>query len=134
MLLNDDEIKERIESPINLLNRLKTSLTKTVGSVRIPSMPPKAEDVITDLEDKIANTTIKTKTKSILAKALTELESRITEVQKPERLASIAREMGQLNANQEDSRRNHGTINSQIIVYAPQVQNLENFEIIDVTE
>jgi hypothetical protein len=132
MLLNDDEVQERIESPFNLLNKLKT-LTQPSKKLNIPSLPPKAEDVIADLEDKISNTVIKSKAKAIMNSAMTELEKRLPEIEKPERLAVIAREMGQVIASQ-----NHGgggdKLGSQIIVYAPQVQNIENYTIVDVAE
>jgi hypothetical protein len=63
-----------------------------------------------------------------------ELARRLPEVQKPERLAQIATEMGRVISATEDRRNGGGISNSQIIVYAPQVQALDNFKIIDVAE
>lgn len=56
MLLSDDEIRERIESPLNLLNRLKSSLgaSRHHLTTQIPSIPPKSSDIIDDLEEKIS--------------------------------------------------------------------------------
>lgn len=132
MLLNDDEIKERVESPLNLLNRLRSNLNKTITN-NIPSMPPKAEDVIADLEDKISTSTTKSKALGIMSAAMDELKNRMGEVQKPEKLAQIAREMAQVVSHHE-SRDNGNDSGSRIIVYAPQVISLENYNIVDVVE
>lgn len=138
MILTDEDVQERFESPLNLLNRLKTTLNKVssnIGSIQHPSLPPKAEDIVADLEDKLKHSSTRTKATSILMAAMTELERRLPEVQKPEKLAQIATEMGRVISATDDARRNNGgNINSQIIVYAPQVQKLENFDIIDVAE
>lgn len=132
MILSDDEIKERIESPLNLLNRLKTSLSRATHPTS-PSLPPKAEDIVSDLEDKIKNNSARSKANSIMLSAMTELEKRIPEVQKPEKLAQIASEMSRVISN-HDAKPSSGNITSQIIVYAPQIQSLDNFDIIDVAE
>lgn len=136
MLLNDDEIKERIESPLNLLNRLKSSLTKVTkhSPPPIPAIPPSADQIIPDLEDKIANTTAKSKDMGIMISAMNELRERLPEVSKPETLANIAFSMSKVIATQNENKYGHSAISSQIIVYAPQVKTLDNFEIIDVQE
>lgn len=140
MLLNDDEIQERIESPLNLLNRLKSSLTKASNHKHdppeIPSLPPSADKIIPDLDEKIAGTTAKAKAMNIMISAMTELQERIGDVHKPETLSRIVYNMGRVIASQNENRYDHGRggITSQIIVYAPQVKTLDNFEIIDVAE
>jgi len=132
MLLNDDEIKERIESPLNLLNRLKSSLASH-SPIKIPALPPTASEIIDNLEDKIKNTSTRSKASNILNAAMDELQKRISEVQKPEKLAAIATEMSKVISN-HDNKPNSGGIQSQIIVYAPQVQSLDSFDIIDANE
>lgn len=137
MLLNDDEIKERIESPLNLLNRLKSSLSKTSNSPhssQSPCIPPTASELIPDLEEKITNSTAKAKAMSLMVSAIDELKTKIHDVHKPETLSQIAVNMSRVIAAQEQVKFNHATVSSQIIVYAPQVQSLDNFEIIDVAE
>jgi hypothetical protein len=133
MLLNDEEIRERIESPINLINRLRNTLSKPTLNGLIPSMPPKAEDVISDLEEKISNTTARSKARDIMNLAMDELKVRMPEIQKPEKLAQIAREMAQVVSHQE-AKSNDKELAGKIIVYAPQVVNLENYNIVDVNE
>lgn len=137
MILNDDEIKERIESPLNLLNRLKTSLNRTIAPhtpapiVSLP--PPSSSDIIEDLEEKISKSTVRSKAVGILTAAMDELKIRIPDVQKPEKLAQIAAEMAKVVSHQ-DNRNQGDKALSQIIVYAPQVQNIDNYEIIDAVE
>jgi hypothetical protein len=136
MLLNDDEIKQRIESPINLLNRLRDSLNRASPptSSSSPCLPPKAEDVVANLEEKLINSTAKAKATSLMIEAMDEMKGRLCQV-KPEKLADIAYNMARVVQNQEQNRHNHGDKSlSQIIVYAPQVQKIEEFEIIDVVE
>jgi hypothetical protein len=136
MLLNDDEIQETIESPLNLLNRLKTSLnraTHTNKTVTIPALPPKAADIIDNLEDKLRDTSTRSKAIGILNSAMDELNKRIPEVEKPEVLARIAGEMSKV-VHHQDMRTGGDKSQSQIIIYAPQVQTIDSYEIIDVTE
>jgi len=133
MLLNDDEIQQRIESPLNLLNRLRNNLTKVTNTNIIPSMPPKAEDVITDLEDKISNVTIKSKAKGIMNAAMDELHKRIPEVHKPEKLAQIAASMSKV-VSENEPKNGSNSLAGQIVVYAPQVISLENYNIVEVSE
>jgi hypothetical protein len=137
MLLSDDEIQERIESPINLLNRLKTSLNRTIAPhtpVPIPSLPPpSSSDIIEDLEDKIKASSVRSKAVGIMTAAMDELKIRIPDVQKPEKLAQIAAEMAKVVSHQDQRNQGDNKL-SQIIVYAPQVQNISNYEIVDVAE
>lgn len=138
MLLTDDEIRERIESPLNLLNRLKNASRPDKSNSdpqgQSPCLPPKSEDIIEDLEDKINNTTARSKAMGLMLSAMDELKQRLPEIQKPETLANLAYNMSRVVSSQEQNRNNHASVASQIIVYAPQVQRLENYDIIDVTE
>ena len=136
MILSDDEIKERIESPLNLLNRLKSNLSRAIhpsNSSQHPALPPSAGDIIDDLDDKLKNTSTRSKAAGILNAAMDELKIRIPDVQKPEKLAQIAAEMSKVISN-HDNKPNSGVTAGQIIVYAPQVVSLDNFDIIDVAE
>jgi hypothetical protein len=141
MILTDDDVKERIESPLNLLNRLRTSLDRAVDGASnnphsiVPQLPPKAEDLIPDLEEKIQNKTARSKAMGIMTAAMSELESRLPEIRKAETLSQIAWNMSRVIASADDSAHHRsGTTTAQIIVYAPQVQSLDNFEVIDIKE
>lgn len=139
MILTDDDIKERIESPLNLLNRLKkitkesSSLPSLPAIIKHPALPPTSDQLIDNIDDKIAEASARSKAMNIMLSAMNSLEARIPEIQKPKELSDIATSMSKIMANQSQNNANRGTT-SQIIVYAPQVQKLENFDIIDVTE
>ena len=145
MILTDDDIKERIESPLNLLNRLKKitsggkehihspSLPSFPAVIKHPALPPSADQLIENLDDKIAEASARSKAMNIMNLAMDNLQARIPEIQKPKELSDIANSMSKIISNQSQNSASRGAT-SQIIVYAPQVQKLENFDIIDVTE
>jgi hypothetical protein len=126
MLLTDEEIQERLESPMNLLNRLKNA-TKAHS----PSLPPpSAKDLIPDLDEKLDGD-VKRQAEKIMRSALKELEVRIPDVQKPEKLAQIAAEMHKVLIANKDKGPENGP---QFIIYAPQVIQESHFEQIVVQE
>lgn len=127
MLLTDDDIQERIESPLNLLNRLRN-----VSRAHSPSLPiPKSGDLIPDLDERLGPDTKKQAAK-IMGMALKELEMRIPDVQKPEKLAAIAESMNKVVMAREDKDKDKNA--PQVIVYAPQVIQESHFETIVLKE
>lgn len=133
MLLDEKEIRERMESPLNLLNRLKTSLSRTSSTpIPAPSIPPSSSDIVEDLEEKIKQGSVKAKATNIMIAAMDELSARLPEVTKPEKLAAIAEQMGRVLTNSqvkiEDNRKQ-----AMFVIYAPQVVKEETFEYVDAT-
>lgn len=117
-----------MESPLNLLNRLRKATTP----VRSPCIPP-ASELIPNLEEKLNYGSAKSKALDIMNMAMDTLKNRIVEVQKPRELAAIAAEMGKVIANteiksKEDMRQ------AQIIIYAPSVIHESAFEVLDIQE
>lgn len=121
MLLTDEDIQERISSPLNLLNRLRSA---TTPRAEIPCMPPTSKDIGLDVEGKIAAGKLRDTAANIMGLTLAELQQRIPDIQKPEKLAQIATEMNKI----VQSRADEGKKTSQIIVYAPQVINENHFQ------
>lgn len=117
-----------MESPINLMNRLQ-SLSKNPSPV--VSLPPTSEQIIPDLDNKLNDT--RAKAVGILNATMDELRKRLPEVQKPEKLAIIAKEMSQVVAHQ-DNKSGNSIQAGQIIVYAPTLAKIEDFEVLDVQE
>ena len=76
---------------------------------------------------------MRSKAVGILNAAMDELKVRMPEIQKPEKLAQIASEMSKVISNQDNRGPGDKSL-SQIIVYAPQIQNIDNYEVIDVNE
>lgn len=128
MLLNDEEIVERLESPLNLLNRLRNVTQPKTG---IPCLPPTSDDLKLDVEGKIAAGKLRDNAAEIMGLALAELKHRIPEISKPEKLAQIATEMNKVLTSRADESKNPP---AQIIVYAPQVVQENHFQELTLTE
>lgn len=121
MLLSDEEVQTRLESPLNLLNRLRKATTPAA----IPSLPPTSKDLDLNVEEKLAVGKLKENAAAIMALSLAELKQRISDIQKPEKLAQIAAEMNKVVISRQDEGKNPP---AQIIVYAPSVVNETHFE------
>ena len=140
MILEETEAVERLNSPLNLLNRLRDASSKhhrdSNGNPAnlIPSLPPKVSDVIDDLEDKLAFGSIRLKASGIMIAAMDELRTRLPEVEKPEKLAAIAAEMSKVvNAKNENAHKDRDD-KPQFLVYAPQFVNESHYETIHARE
>jgi hypothetical protein len=133
MLLNEEELTTRMESPLNLLNRLK-SLTNPHKKNIIPALPPTADELISDLDNKLGNKSAEKQAKAVMTAALTELEKRLPEVTKPEKLSAIAHDMSKIVSNTKAKESEGGVKIGQIVVYAPQVMREEDFNVIDIQE
>jgi hypothetical protein len=129
MLISEAEITERYESPLNLLNRLKLVSRSKADIVSIP----KSSDVIENLDEKLNLGTAKSKAVSIMLSAMDELKMRLPEINRPEKLASIAAEMGKI-VNSHQIKDSNDTRIGQIIVYAPSVVNEDIFEVVEARE
>lgn len=131
MILDEVEIKARMESPLNLLNRLRKITNPHNSKGLSPCIPPTSDEVIPDLNEKIAYGSVKSKAMAIMTTAMDELKNRLPEVQRPEKLAAIAAEMGKVvNGMQEkadgDKRVGH------IIIYSPRMVQESEFETLDI--
>lgn len=133
MILPESEAIERLESPSNLLNRLRASINPHKSrKTQIPSIPPPtASEIIPDLDDKISYSSTKHKAMAIMNSAMDELKTRLPEVQRPEKLAAIAAEMGKIVIAQNNQGITDNRI-GQIIVYSPRIVSEEQFEFVDV--
>lgn len=132
MILNDSEIAERLESPLNLMNRLRR-LTNNSSEVS-PCIPPSSEQIIEDLKDKINSGSARSKATNIMISAMDELKTRLPEVRKPEDLARIASEMSKVVSNQSNAKKEDTSNKPQIIIYAPVQVNESHFETMTVNE
>lgn len=149
MILSDTEITTRLESPLNLLNRLR-SLTHGSGkqilpfsppsrnsnSNIIPSLPPTVDDIMEDAQGKIKLSLAHDQALSILSQSMAQLQERLPEVEKAEKLAAIAGDMNRIVNNINDARRSRNGIDNrvQIVVYAPQIVAEHEFDVIEVKE
>jgi hypothetical protein len=132
MILTESDAQERLESPLNLINRLRGGMTPSNRRITHPAIPPTAEELIPNLNEKINIGSIKSKAAEILVDTLGELKNRLSEVTKPSQLASIATQMGKIVGEMEEKTKNDNRV-GQIIIYAPRVVKEDEFETIDVS-
>jgi hypothetical protein len=146
MILDDTEVQSRIESPMNLLNRLKTSLSSSNKSshpsipsnsnnsseLRIPSIPPTADQIVDDLEDKLKTKNLKSKAVNIINECLDELAGKVSEL-KPERLATVAAEMNKIVVSEADNNKDKSN-QPQVIYYCPTFIKEDHFETVYARE
>lgn len=133
MLLLEEEVKERIESPLNLINRLQ-ALTRpdNKNKARIPSLPPTSDEVISDLEDKLNVGSIRSKASGILVRTLDELSQRLPEVDKPEKLARIAESVTKVIDSVTPKDKGNTNNIAQVIIYSPRMRGEAEYDVIDV--
>jgi hypothetical protein len=149
MLLEEEELKRRIESPSNLLNRLRlaklampskpVSLPASLPIIDIvkqspsvhPALPPTSDDVVEDLNSKITIGSIKGKAMGIMSSALDELKAKLPEVGKPDKLSKIVADMSKVYDAVENRNATQAQA-AQIIIYAPQIVSEEHFNVVDL--
>lgn len=129
MLLTDEEVQERLESPLNLMNRLRNA---SKAPSKSPCLPPNSDDLNLDIDEKVAVTKLRGTAASIMALSLHELKQRIPEIQKPEKLAQIAAEMNKVLISRQDDKDKSNQ--PQIIVYAPQIIQESHFQQINLQD
>ena len=130
MIISDIEATERYESPLNLLNRLKSCSQSPANH---PAIPPTSEAIIDDLQGKLNTGSSKSKALNLMNAAIDELRVRLPEVSRPEKLASIAADMSKIVTAQVIKNENNNRI-GQIIVYAPKIVTEDRFEVCDFIE
>ena len=139
MILEENEALERLESPLNLLNRLRRELNdgnplnRKSSNTQIISIPPTVDKLVEDLEEKLKYGTLKSKAAAIMSSALDELKAKLPEV-KTEKLSAIAESMNKIIVAQTTDKKDDNDNKPQIIMYAPQFIHEEAFEVIHVRE
>jgi hypothetical protein len=130
MILHEAEIQERLESPLNLLNRLKSSITPK-SHPHIVSIPD-SKEIIPDLDDKIKFGSAKSKAMNVMNLALDELDRKIPEL-KPRELANVASSMAKV-IDSTQVRNENQPRQAIVIINSPALVSEDMFETIDVSE
>jgi len=157
MILEANEADARLNNPDNLINQLRSRMSAGIVSSRnnimpfvglssipakdnvIVSLPPSIDNLIDDVEQKLIDaeqnkklSSIKTSAVAVLDQALTNLQSRLHEVERPKDLAKIATDMSRIINDSDDK----GKVNNfnQVIVWKPMVANENHYETIRVHE
>lgn len=131
MLLDEKEAIERFESPLNLLNRLKSNLSKKTAIV---SIPPRSSEIVENLEEKLKAAGLKTKAAVIMGECLDQLRNKVAEVDKPSQLAQVAETMNKIITAENKNKKDDDTNKPQFVVYSPTFINEDHFETIYVKE
>lgn len=151
MILDDKSVDKRLESPNNLMNRLKVikdkksplpfSRTKDAEIVSVPSDKQKAlaipgiEDLIDNFESKVQFGKAHASALDLLVDSLHSLKCRLGDVKKPEQLTNIASSMTKiLGQIKEHQKGKDGGDLVQINIYAPQYREITEYETITLTE
>ena len=158
MIMNTNEVNDRLSSPDNLINRLglltgriqpgKADISTFTGeshreNVKVPeimSMPtpegvPSIDDLMDNVENKLNQNLAKKGALGVLVNSITELNSRLSEVDKPESLSKIAKEMSSVvnSLNEAEAEKSVRT-QAQIIIWKPMVIEQTNYEVIVANE
>lgn len=134
MILNEEEAIARFESPLNLLNRLKSGLSRHKSPSVIPSIPPAASEIIEDLEEKLKSGGLKSKAAGIMSDCLDELRNRISEVDRPAQLAQVAETMNKIITSEDKNKKDSDTSRPQYIIYSPTFISEEHFDTVYAKE
>jgi len=146
MLLSSEEVDNRLSSPLNLINRLRRVTADREQLVmfgvqpdsrggEVVSLPPSIDSLIDGIDERLNVNEIESAAKSILLSSMKELAVRLPEVQRPEKLSTIAADMNKIIAQTHESKmmRNQ-TNNIQVMIYAPKIRDEEQFDSITVNE
>jgi len=148
MILETEEINERLSSPLNLLNRLRklTSVENKIVSlppseqnsqsrsdVRHPSFPPSVDELVDNIEDKLATQKCYSGAKEVLASSISRLKERLEEVDSPVQLSRIATDMGRIVNGFDESKKSTPSVSIPII-YRPVMLTEQSFQVIQVNE
>lgn len=131
MILEESELMERMESPLNLLNRLKSSLAGSADKKNIIPSIPSSSELVDNIEDKLKIGSLKSRAAAIMSTSLDLIQEKLIDV-KPERLVNIVDSMNKVITAETD--KNRGLEKPQIVVYCPQFVEEANFETVYVKE
>lgn len=154
MLMNATDIKDRINSPSNLINRLDSirgSSSKSSGmnifgvgekessAVIIPEIVGDinreeiSQEVIDAVEDELKLGLVKSSARAVLGKTLDLLSERLPDVDKPKDLSRIATDMSRIIDTFTPKDENQG-FKQQVIIYRPAVNHIGTYQEMHVNE
>jgi hypothetical protein len=114
-VITEEEVIRRVESPMNLFNRLRSTTKKDTQIVSIPA--PKSDELIPNLDDKIGVMNSKSKALLVMNKVLTRLDSEI-ECIESKKLPSVVRDMASaIRALEPESTEKSNNV--QFVIYQP---------------
>lgn len=145
MILDAEDTNVRLESPLNLINRMKFLGTQKEKSLEIfgikedklenesPLMPPSADKLILDLESKLKLGTAHDKAVDVLHDSVVMLHANLHNVDKIDKLSRIATDMGKVIANIDEIRQGRKT-NAPVIIFKPITVTENHYESVSASD
>lgn len=133
MVLEESDVISRVNSPLNLFNKL-AALRESTRNSRAPivSIPPTAKEIIPNLDDKLTLHNVKGKAISIMNKCMDKLDDNI-ELMPVKSLGNTVKQMGDaIKALEPEDKKEK--LEVQFIVYQPELKKLQDFQVIEVSE
>lgn len=149
MLMNETEVDSRLNSPDNLINKLRLITRNKVKDSgmeifgvpteavtgEVVSLPPTADDLFDDFDSKIKKNMAKTSAMDTLVDAIGSLHQRLPEIDKAETLSRVARDMSSvLKQMNEADAANGEASKAQIIIWKPVMMQGQQFATVHVNE
>ena len=106
---------------------------RSSAPAQIPAMPPKIDELIDKVDDKLSMGGARSRAIKIMDLAMTELETRIPDVNRPEKLAQIVRDMNHVVHTESGVKSNDNRI-GQIVIYAPRMVREDIFDVVGSVE
>lgn len=131
MLVDNTEVLSRLESPDNLMNKLReitSSKDRNKLITPIPSLPsPKVDEIgIDSLDTKIDVSSGRSKALAVMAKALTRLENNVDAID-VKKLPDLVGRMAITVKNLEPTSQNEKMPLVQFLVYKPELMSESDF-------
>ena len=130
-VLTDEDVIKRVESPMNLFNRLRSTTKKENLIVSIP----KATDIIPDIDEKITISSSKSRALSVMNRALGRLDDAevIANIRADKLPGMIAQMSTAIKGLEPEKDKEDNRV--QFIVYSPTIMKEEDFgQVIEVKE
>lgn len=132
MLLTEEEVNVRLESPLNLMNRLQKATEKPELNL---FTPPSIEELVDNLEDKLHLGNSHSSALKVLDDSVRMLGQRLCEVDKAKDLSRIATDMSKVVNSIDEIRNGRNNIRQgQITIWQPVIMNETHYETIHVHE
>lgn len=154
MLLEDFEAESRLNSLDNLINKLRPSASQSYSGMKqdaspavidiipakshdrieIPSLPPSAESLVEDLEQKLRKQSIKNLATDVLEHSLEALRNRLDEVEKVRDLSKIAGDASKILKEIDPPKEENPNAKNQVIIYKPVMVTESHYNSVQVLE
>lgn len=139
MILDNNEALARLESPHNLLNRIR-NISGDIGPVLpdrveknspVIGIAPTADELIDDLDDKLIDAKTVSGANAVLSECINALRGKMDRISKPEKISKIAVDMSRIIQNSKEEK---GDKNQTVIIFKPLIASESSFEVVHVHE